>query len=140
MSILGGVAMPESELEPIVYVDNWKIRDGKLGEFKDAARQFVDFVAESEPQLIAYNVYIAEESNHATVIQIHPDSASIEFHMKVAGPQFGRFIELYETGGTIGVHGSPTDHVLDRMRQMGQQLGVTVDVKELYAGFVRLLP
>jgi hypothetical protein len=131
--------MPESEPEPIVYVDTWKIREGKLGEYKDAARELVHFVAENEPQLIAYNVYIDEESNHATVIQIHPDSASIEFHMKVAGPQFGRFIELYETGGTIEVHGRPADHVLDRMRQMGQQFGVTVDVKERYAGFARLV-
>ncbi len=129
--------MPESE--PIVFIDTWKIREGKLAAFKDAAREFVDFVAENEPQLIAYNVYIDEQTNHSTVIQIHPDSDSIEFHMKVAGPQFGRFIELYEPGGRIDVHGRPADHVLDRMRQTGQEFGVTVDVKERYAGFARLV-
>jgi hypothetical protein len=129
--------MPEPE--PIIFIDTWKLREGKLGAFKDAAREFVDFVAKNEPQLIAYNVYIDEESNHSTVIQIHPDSASIEFHMKVAGPQFGRFIQLYEPGGKIDVHGRPSDDVLDRVRQMGQQFGVTVGVKERYAGFAGLL-
>jgi quinol monooxygenase YgiN len=129
--------MPEAE--PIIFIDTWKLREGKLGAFKDAAREFVDFVAKNEPQLIAYNVYIDEESNHSTVIQIHPNSASIEFHMKVAGPQFGRFIELYEPGGKIDIHGRPADDVLDRMRQMGQQFGVTVGVKERYAGFAGLM-
>ncbi len=127
--------MPEPE--PILFIDTWKIREGKLAAFKDATREFVDFVAENEPQLIAYNVYIDEESNHSTVVQIHPDSESIEFHMNVAGPQFGRFIELYEPGGRIEIHGRPADHVLGRMRQMAQQLGVAVIVKEHYAGFAR---
>lgn len=56
--------------------------------------------------MIAYNVYVDEESNHATVVQIHPDSESIEFHLEVAGPQFGRFMELYERGRRIEVHGT----------------------------------
>lgn len=124
--------------EPIIFVDRWKVRKGKLDAFKDAAREFVDFVADNEPQLIACNVYVDEASDDCTVIQIHRDSASIDFHMKVAGPQFGRFIELYEPGGRIEIHGAPADHVLERMRQMGQQFAVTVDVKELCAGFARL--
>jgi quinol monooxygenase YgiN len=123
--------------EPIVVVDTWRIREGKLDVFKDAAREFVDFVAENEPQLIAYSVYVDDESNSSTVVQIHPDSKSIEFHLNVAGPQFGRFMELYESGGRIEIHGRPADHVLERMRQMAQQLGVTVIVKEHYAGFAR---
>ena len=85
-----------------------------------------------------YNVYIDEESNNSTVVQIHPDSESIELHMNVAGPQFGRFMELYESGGRIEIHGRPADHVLERMRQMAQQLDVTLIVKEHYAGFARL--
>jgi quinol monooxygenase YgiN len=123
--------------EPIMLIDTWKIRDGKLDAFKDAAREFVDFVAENEPQLIAYDVYIDEDSNHSTVVQIHPDSESIEFHMEVAGPRFGRFMALYEPGGGIEVHGRPTARVLDRKRETAQQFRVTVVVKERYVGFAR---
>ena len=68
--------MPERE--PVVFIDTWRIRNGKLDAFKDAARAFVDFVAAHEPQLIAYNVYVDEQSNNTTVAQIHPDSESIE--------------------------------------------------------------
>jgi hypothetical protein len=59
--------------------------------------------------------------------------------MEVAGPQFGRLMELYEPGGRIEVYGRPADHVLERMRQMAPQFGVTVAVKESFAGFARLL-
>jgi quinol monooxygenase YgiN len=123
--------------EPIILIDKWKIREGKLEEFKDAARDFVDFVFENEPQLIAYNVYVDEESNQCTVVQIHPQSESIDFHMEVAGPRFGRFMELYEPGGRIEVHGRPADHILERMQQTARQFGVAVVLKELYAGFAR---
>jgi quinol monooxygenase YgiN len=122
---------------PIVFTDLWRIRDGRLQEFKDAAREFVEFVSKNEPQLIAYNVYIDEENRQSTVIQIHPNSESIEFHMKVAGPQFGKFMELYEPGGRIQVHGRPADHVVEQMRQMAQQAGVSVTLMDLHAGFAR---
>ena len=129
--------MPERE--PIISIDTWRIREGKLDAFKDAAQAFVDFAAENEPQLIAYNVYVDEETNQSTVVQIHPDPESIEFHLEVAGPQFGRFMEIFEPGGRIEVHGKPADHVLERMRQIAKQFGVTVAVMERYAGFARLL-
>jgi hypothetical protein len=48
--------------EPIVFFDTWKLRDGKLEEYRRAAKEFVEFVAENEPQLIAYNVYINQEA------------------------------------------------------------------------------
>jgi hypothetical protein len=126
-------AMPE----PINFVDTWKIRDGRLKELKDAARAFVDFVAENEPRVIAYNVYVDEVSGRSTVVQIHPDSESIEQHIKVAGPHFGRFMELYEPGGTIEIHGRPAGHLLEQMQQIAQQFGVTITVKEPFAGFTR---
>jgi hypothetical protein len=53
--------------------------------------------------------------------------------MEVAGPQFGRFMEVYEPGRRIEVRGRPSDHVLERIRQMAQQFGVTVAVKQPYA-------
>lgn len=122
---------------PIIFVDTWTIRDGRLEELKDAARAFVDFVSENEPRLIAYSVYVDENDSRSTVVQIHPDSESIELHMKVAGPHFGRFMELYESGGTIEIHGRPADHVLEHMQQIAQQFGVTIIVREPFAGFVR---
>lgn len=46
------------------------------------------FVQANEPQMLAYNVYFNDDGTRMTVLHINPDSASLEFHMKMAGPRF----------------------------------------------------
>lgn len=80
--------------EPIVFIDSSEIREGKLEELKMAIRDLVEYVQSNEPRPIAYNVYLNESGSRMTVVQVHPDSASMEFHMKVAGPAFPKFVGL----------------------------------------------
>ncbi len=124
--------------EHVVFVDTYRIRDGKVDEFKQATEEIVEFVAAQEPQLIAYGVYINEEGTEATGFQIHPDSESVERHFAVAGPRFGPIMELIEVA-KIEVYGKPSDRVLEQMHQMARSFGsVQVSVKDLHAGFIRL--
>ena len=123
--------------EPIVYIDSSEIREGKLEELKTAMNRLVEFVEANEPQLIAYNVYFKEDGTRMTVFHVHPDSASLEFHMKVAGPLFPKFAEFIRLL-TIDVYGKPSDDLVEQMRQKAQMLGNgTVLVHELHAGFAR---
>ena len=123
--------------EPIVYVDTSEIRAGKLEELKSAMNELVKFVETSEPSLIAYNVYLNEEGTRMTVVHVHRDSAALEFHMKVAGPAFPKFVQLIKLL-SIDVYGKLTDDLLERMRQKAQMLGNgTVLMHERHAGFAR---
>ena len=72
--------------EPIVYVDNSQIRDGKLKALKTAMNDLVEFIEANESELIAYNVYLNNDNTRVTVINVHRDAASLEFHARVAGP------------------------------------------------------
>ena len=123
--------------ESILYVDTSEIREGKLEELKTAMNELVEFVETNEPGLIAYNVYLNEDGDQMTVVHVHSDSASLEFHMLVAGPlfpKFAAFIKLLR----IDVFGSPSDHLVEQLRQKAQMLGSgTVLVHELHAGFAR---
>ena len=65
------------------------------------AREFVDT---HEPQLISYGGFLNEEAMQMTVVAVHPDSASKEFHMEIAGPEFRKLAELIELM-TIEVYG-----------------------------------
>jgi hypothetical protein len=77
--------------EHIVYIDRSEILDGKLEELKEGINELVEFDDAREPQLISYGFFINEEAGRMTVIAIHPYSASLEFHMEIAGlPQVGR--------------------------------------------------
>ena len=82
--------------DPIVVIDSSQIREGKLDELKAALKELVEFVEANEADPIAYNIYFDEDGTRMTVVQIHPSSASMEFHMKVAGPVFRKFTKLLE--------------------------------------------
>lgn len=123
--------------EPIVVIDSSDILEGKLEELKAAMKELVEFVQANEPRPIAYNVYLNEDGTRVTVFQVHPDSASMEFHMKVAGPAFPKLAALVNML-TMDVYGKPSDDLLEQMRKKAQMLGsATVLVHELEAGFVR---
>jgi quinol monooxygenase YgiN len=123
--------------EPIVFVDSSEVREGKLAELEKAIKDLVDFVESHEPRPIAYNVYLDAGGTRMTVVQVHPDSASMEFHMNVAGPAFAKFVELIRLS-TMDVYGTPSDELLEALRRKVQLLGnATVVVHELHAGFAR---
>jgi hypothetical protein len=125
--------------QPIVYVDTSEVRAGRLQELKAAMAHLSEFVRANEPQLLAYNVYFSDDGARMTVLHINPDSASLELHMRVAGPEFppiGAFINML----AIDVYGDPDDALVDRLRQKAELLGTgVVRVHELHAGFSRLL-
>jgi quinol monooxygenase YgiN len=126
-----------SRPEPIVVIDSSEILDGKLSEVETVIKEMAAFVESNEPRPISYNVYLNEDGTRMTVVQVHPDSASMEFHMKVAAPAFAKFAELIRLS-TMDVYGKPSDELLEQMQQKVEMLGsATVTVHELHAGFDR---
>jgi hypothetical protein len=72
-----------------------------------------------------------------TVVHVHPDSASLEYHMEVAGPAFRRFVELV-TLSSIHIYGEPSEKLLEQSREKARLLGRgDVAVDALHAGFIR---
>ena len=120
---------------PIVYVDNAEVREGVLEELKVAIKELADFIEASEPRLIAYNIYF--DDHRMTVVHFHADSASLEYHMDVAGPAFRKFVDLV-TLSSIDVYGEPSKKILGQLHQKAQMLGSgTVTVHKWHAGFTR---
>jgi hypothetical protein len=124
--------------EPIVYIDRSEVLDGKLEKLKEGINGLVDFVDVHEPQLISYGFFIDDEAMQMTVVAVHRDSASLEVHMEIAGPEFRKLAELIELT-TIEVYGRPSDKALKQLRQKTEMLGEggSVIVQELQAGFAR---
>jgi quinol monooxygenase YgiN len=124
--------------EPIISLDTSLIRVGRLDELKRAVAELVEFVRSNEPRPIVYEVYVDNTESRMTVVQVHPDSASMEYHMTVAGPAFAGFAELV-TLSTLDVYGKPSEELLELLRRTVQMLGdATVNVHDLQAGFARI--
>jgi hypothetical protein len=124
----------------LIYLDTSEVREGSLGELKQAIAELAAFVEENEPQLIAYEVYFSEDGKQMTVAHVHPDSASLDFHMEVAGPRFASFAGLL-TLLSIHIYGEPSEEALEQMREKVRLLGSgEVVVHAPHAGFARFSP
>ena len=123
----------------IVYVDTADVREGALEGLKPAIKELVDFVDANEPRLVAYNVYLSDDGTRMTVVHVHPDSASLEYHMEVAGSVFRQFAE-FVTLSSIRLYGEPSEKLLKQLHEKARLLGrgaVLVEVEALHAGFIR---
>jgi hypothetical protein len=122
---------------PLVVIDSSEIREGKLEELKAGLVELAEFVEANEAAPLAYNIYFSEDGTRMTVVQVHPDSESMELHMSLAGPLFRRFTGLVELS-RVDFYGTPSDAVLEAMREKARLLGnAPVVVHELHAGFAR---
>ena len=123
--------------EPVVVIDRSEILEGKLPEVETVIKEMAAFVESNEPRPIPYNVYLNQDRTRMTVVQVHPDSASMEHHMKVAAPTFAKFEGLIRLAA-MDVYGQPSDELREQMRQKVRMLGdATVTVHERHAGFDR---
>jgi hypothetical protein len=123
--------------QPLVYIDTSDDREGALDELKAAIGDLTDFVESHEPQILAYAVYFSEDGTQMTVIHVHADSASLDFHMDVAGPRFGRFADLL-TLSSIRIFGEPSGRAVKQLGDKVRLLGSgEVTVHPLHAGFGR---
>jgi quinol monooxygenase YgiN len=126
--------------EPVIYIDSSEVREGRLDELKAAVRDLAAFVEANEPWLIAYRVYLAEDARHMSVMHIHRDAASLERHMRVAGPACQPFVDLV-TLLSIDGYGTLSEPLLEQLYHKAHMLGgrhAIVRVHRLHAGFARL--
>jgi hypothetical protein len=124
-------------LDLIVSIDWSEVREGKLADLQEAMKALFDFVDANEPRPLAYHVYFSGDGARMTVFQIHPDSASMEEHMRVAAAGFAKVKDLLSLSA-IEIYGAPSPALLDLMRQKAELLGgATLAVHDLHAGFTR---
>jgi hypothetical protein len=94
----------------------------------------VEVVETNEPRLIAFNIYADEDANRISGVQVQPDTASMEFHMKVVGEHIRGVYDYIEKTESIG---RPTDALLGMLRQAAPP-GTPLRVMPIHeAGFTR---
>lgn len=106
--------------EPFIFIGTYTIKEGKRDEFTRYWREFVEFVETGEPRLISFNAYLNDDGDEVSVVQVHPDVKSMDFHMKLIREHVERAYVDY-LGDTVSTHiyGAISDTALETMRQMG---------------------
>ena len=123
----------------LIFISTWKIREGRLEDYKQFAKEFMEHVKAKEPQLIAFN----EDETEMTSIQVHPDAASVDFHLQVLAKVIGEdMIEWIDRADFlepkhIEIYGTPSAKLLEA-DQPFVDAGIPQSVKPMhFAGFTR---
>ena len=129
--------------KPFIYMSTWKIKEDRLEDYKQFARELIEHIEAKEPQLIAFNMYFNKDETEMTSIQVHPDAASMDFHLQVLAKVIGEdMIEWVNRTGFleskhIEIYGTPSAKLLE-VDQPLVDAGIPRSVKPLhFAGFTR---
>jgi hypothetical protein len=130
---------PISVPRPITCVDTSEILEGRVDAVKEAIATMAAFVEANEPNVILYEVFLDESQTLMTVVQIHPDAASMELHLDAARPVFAPFLGLVRLA-TIDVYGDPSRRLLEQLHEKAAMLGnARIAVHGLAGGIARLV-
>ena len=123
--------------QPFAYVGTWTVKPGKVEEAKKFLSEHAAFIEANEPRMIAFHVYFNEEGNTASVVQVHPDSASMETHMQVIAEHMSDAFDVIDTILSEQYYGPMSESLSETLAQW-ETPGVKVTKMPVYeAGFTR---
>lgn len=123
--------------EPIVFISNQRIKEGKLDGYKQYYRQVAELTEANKPGTVAHLAYANADGTEASIVHIFLDAESMQLHMQGAGDWAKKAYEFIEPA-TLEVYGRPGDQILDPMKQAAGS-GVTLKVKPGHlGGYLRL--
>ena len=120
---------------PFILVNEYAIQPDKTGEFLEAFRAIVDIAEAHEPELLYFAEHLSEDGTQGSTVQVHASAQNMERHMQLVGEHIARLVHYLEFEA-IRIYGTPTDSVLEQLRQIA---GDRVTVRPLSVGFDRFL-
>jgi hypothetical protein len=121
-------------MEPFIYLSTLRVKEGAMSDFLRAFEEMVSIAEAREPRLIGIAAYPDEEANEVTLLQVHPDAASMVFHMEVMDEHISHAVYAFLESASSQVLGVPSDEVLEKIRSYG----TAVNVRRPHAGMYRI--
>jgi hypothetical protein len=94
---------------PLIVVFSYSIKPGSQEDAPRRLAELVDFVETNEPRMIAFHTYLDRDGSTLSIVQVHPDSASMEFHMQVNAKHFATAFDWLDTSITQQYFGPISD-------------------------------
>jgi hypothetical protein len=121
---------------PFIVKTVSRIHPGKAETYRPVVSEFCKLVEETEPRLLAFHIYVTEDQSSEVVIQIHPDAASMQYHLDVMGKKV-RETFAYSDFESLEIYGQPNDELMEWIERVSE--GVPVTLHEMHwGGFTRL--
>ena len=126
--------------EPFIFINSYTIKPGKREEYRKRFQGVLDIVEAEEPRMLYFGHHESDDGAQATTVQVHSDADNMAFHMQLVGEHIREAAEYLDFASmTIRIYGTPSDAVLEQMRQIAGA-GVSVTVSPPVVAFDRFDP
>ena len=123
--------------EPFIFINTYTIRPGKEEAYETAHQKVADLVEAKEPKMLYFALHTSEDGSQATTVQVHADAENFGYHMSLVEDHVRAAHEYLDSSGMrMQLFGSPTEAILDQMRQLAGS-GISVTISPATLGFNR---
>jgi quinol monooxygenase YgiN len=123
--------------EPFIFINTYAIKPGKADAYREKFREVAELVEAKEPRMLYFAHHESEDGSQGATVQVHADPDNMAFHMELIGDHIRQAAEYLDSSSwSIRIYGSPSDAVLDQMRQLAGS-GVSVTVSPPVVAFDR---
>jgi hypothetical protein len=126
--------------EPVIYVSTFRLKEGKFEQYQRFFAELLKVVEDNNPQLIALHAFANEDGTEMTSVNVHPDAASMEYHMQVLAEKMGLLADdltevfQFMEPVRIEVYGTPGERATEMDKPLMEQQGVPFIFKSHYIG------
>lgn len=122
---------------PFIFIATNKVRPGKLDAEKQRVPGWIEYLRTNEPRLIAFHEYVSADGTEVEYVQVHPDTASFEHHLKVVEQSGRTYTDTLEGTTSIRIYGTPTPTIIQMLESAtGTGIPVTI-LPDHLGGFTR---
>lgn len=120
--------------ETFIYTSVFKVREGKLEDYRSFTRRVAQLVQEQEPAMVHFGIYLDPRTGQATTVQVHRSVDNFARHMDLITPMMGEAREMIDLSEmTIRIYGQPTEAILEQMQSLVGS-GAAVSISGLVGG------
>lgn len=122
--------------EPIVFIARFRVREGRLDEFREHYSNSIAPVQAGKPGTLAQVAYENEDGSEVMVVRLFPHAEAMDAQLQGSGERSQKTYEFVEPV-RMEIYGTPSAATMEMMNKAAQR-GVVVSVNPAFiGGFIR---
>ena len=123
--------------KPIVFISHFKVKEGKLDEFKQLSQKVTEQIKADKPGTFTFLQYTNDEGTELSIIHIFPDAEAFDKHNEGVGERASRAFELI-VPTRREIYGLPGDQAMAILTPPEGSDITLNQMPQLMGGYIRL--
>lgn len=122
---------------PFILISTWKVKEGAYRDYEAWFQGLVAHVESGNPRMIAFHAFASEDGSKLMGVQVHPDTASMEHHLRLVAEYAAAAQQAYLDQPLHLLVGGEGDQAREQIHGMAQSRGDLMGFPLHSGGFTR---